>query len=118
MAPAGQWIGCWRASLKRSTFKPAKYSLNGDPLIISTFPKATMKEAASAKEVTALQSKRPRITCTSTFGFPYTARMCVTDYRTPPKHHLDSLSHSSCFSYLPLDSHTDSLTDSVIYPVL
>ena len=33
------------------------------------------KEAASAKEVTALQSKQPGITCTSTFGFPYTARM-------------------------------------------
>jgi hypothetical protein len=40
------------------------------PLIIPAFPKATMKEAASAKEVMALQSKRPGITCTLTFGFP------------------------------------------------
>jgi hypothetical protein len=40
------------------------------PLIIPAFPKATMKEATSAKEVMALQSKRPGITCTLTFGFP------------------------------------------------
>lgn len=75
MASASRWTGCWRASSKISTFKPAKCSFNGGPLIIPTFPKATMKEAASAKEVTALQSKRPEITCTLTFSFPYTATM-------------------------------------------
>ena len=45
------------------------------PLIILAFPKATMKEAALAKEVMALQSKMAWDYLYVDFWLPYTARM-------------------------------------------